>query len=338
MSKQVWSTSGGPCERLTHMLTFFVFVFQEQLETSSGCPDQTSGREVWRYLQGWVRAFFFFLSTRPLSLLKSTPFVPPTILEMDCLGHVKIEEDPDYAKWGIGIELSFRANERMSHLTAHVQSGGVNPFPCPYLAFNSILTSGIDYEWNIGTILGDGDVFDVSDWACQNTILCSWWQVSFVPHLLNCTFSTRFDWLSAFISQRSIKVWIWESNDWCITGWWSLPVGKLLHNTSWSPRSYCWTSIIIHWCEYCVSTTWVLVAGHFCRIYVPAVIWFTHIFCIGSLAPKWFQDRKLFSSSQDQGRGQTKGHSTMKLFFLWYYEDRVISERSSWSHLFRFLS
>lgn len=82
---------------------------------------------------------------------------------MDCLGHVKIEEDPDYAKWGIGIELSFRANERMSHLTAHVQSGGVNPFPCPYLAFNSILTSGIDYEWNIGTILGDGDVFDVSD-------------------------------------------------------------------------------------------------------------------------------------------------------------------------------
>ncbi|KAI8451764.1 hypothetical protein BY996DRAFT_6432043 [Phakopsora pachyrhizi] len=43
---------------------------------------------------------------------------------MGCLGHVTIVEDPDYDKWGIEIQVSFRDNNPLVRLDAHRQSGG----------------------------------------------------------------------------------------------------------------------------------------------------------------------------------------------------------------------
>ncbi|MBW0476478.1 hypothetical protein O181_016193 [Austropuccinia psidii MF-1] len=43
---------------------------------------------------------------------------------MGCLGHVVVAEDPDYDKWGIEIQVSFRDNEPLVRLDPHRQSGG----------------------------------------------------------------------------------------------------------------------------------------------------------------------------------------------------------------------
>lgn len=55
---------------------------------------------------------------------------------MGCLGDVRIEEDEDFAKWGIEIWLSFRDNEPMSRFTDQVQSGGVSGIYLPILRSN----------------------------------------------------------------------------------------------------------------------------------------------------------------------------------------------------------
>ncbi|WAR53560.1 hypothetical protein PtB15_3B68 [Puccinia triticina] len=44
--------------------------------------------------------------------------------KMGCLGHIVIVEDPDYEKWGIEIQVSFRDNEPLVRLDPHRQSGG----------------------------------------------------------------------------------------------------------------------------------------------------------------------------------------------------------------------
>ncbi|KAI7964296.1 hypothetical protein MJO29_004723 [Puccinia striiformis f. sp. tritici] len=43
---------------------------------------------------------------------------------MGCLGHITIVEDPDYDKWGIEVQVSFRDNEPLVRLDPHRQSGG----------------------------------------------------------------------------------------------------------------------------------------------------------------------------------------------------------------------
>ncbi|KAA1076205.1 Structural maintenance of chromosomes protein 5 [Puccinia graminis f. sp. tritici] len=43
---------------------------------------------------------------------------------MGCLGHIVIVEDPDYEKWGIEVQVSFRDNEPLVRLDPHRQSGG----------------------------------------------------------------------------------------------------------------------------------------------------------------------------------------------------------------------
>ncbi|PLW22445.1 hypothetical protein PCASD_07790 [Puccinia coronata f. sp. avenae] len=43
---------------------------------------------------------------------------------MGCLGHIVVVEDPDYDKWGIEVQVSFRDNEKLVRLDPHRQSGG----------------------------------------------------------------------------------------------------------------------------------------------------------------------------------------------------------------------
>lgn len=60
----------------------------------------------------FILVFFFFVL-----------FVKPT--GMGCLGHIVIVEDPDFDKWGIEVQVSFRDNEPLVRLDTHRQSGGV---------------------------------------------------------------------------------------------------------------------------------------------------------------------------------------------------------------------
>lgn len=43
---------------------------------------------------------------------------------MGCLGLIVVVEDPDYDKWGIEVQVSFRDNEKLVRLDPHRQSGG----------------------------------------------------------------------------------------------------------------------------------------------------------------------------------------------------------------------
>jgi len=43
---------------------------------------------------------------------------------MGCLGHIVVVEDPDFDKWGIEVQVSFRDNEPLVRLDPHRQSGG----------------------------------------------------------------------------------------------------------------------------------------------------------------------------------------------------------------------
>lgn len=89
---------------------------------------------------------------------------------MGCLGHVVIVEDPDYEKWGIEIQVSFRDNEPLVRLDPHRQSGGVSYFfhtllihlNKPHAIFLRKLLHIASFVFLcIGTLFIDNYVFDV---------------------------------------------------------------------------------------------------------------------------------------------------------------------------------
>ena len=79
-----------------------------------------------------MRAHFFFFHCRWLDPLKEllagindrfrTYFSEHT--QMNCAGEVSLEENEDFAKYGIVIRVKFRNNEELQALNAQRQSGG----------------------------------------------------------------------------------------------------------------------------------------------------------------------------------------------------------------------